>query len=135
MTARWSRSAPPCSKPPAGILRPMPAPPESLSELEQQLTGRLVEFEVLSEAWPKAPRAVDRARIGREHSLALDQIGSLQRHITVSRAETLADAAVQLRRLEVIIADRLMLSLDWRSVTGLVGSIRGAVERAADTAT
>ena len=31
---------------------------------------------------------------------ALDKIGSLQRHITVARAETMADAAVQLRRLE-----------------------------------
>ncbi len=54
-------------------------------------------------AWPKAPRAVDRASIGREHSQALDKIGSLQYRIIVLRAETLADAAVQLRRLEAIV--------------------------------
>ena len=57
---------------------PMPSPSESLLELEQQLAGLLVKFEILSAAWPKAPRAVDRASIGREHSLALDEIGSLQ---------------------------------------------------------
>ncbi len=53
----------------------MPAPSGHLIELEQQLAGLLVQFEVLSEAWPKAPRAVDRASIGREHSQALDKLG------------------------------------------------------------
>ncbi len=56
----------------------MPASAGHLVELEQQLAGALVQFEVLSEAWPMAPRAVDRASIGREHSQALDKIGSLQ---------------------------------------------------------
>ncbi len=106
----------------------MPAPSGSLVDLEQQLAGLLVEFEVLSEAWPKAPRAVDRARIGREHSQALDKIGRLQRRITVARAETLADAAVQLRRLEAIVDTGAMLSIDWHGLTRLVGSNRDAVE-------
>ncbi len=79
---------------------------------EQQLAGLLVQFELLSEAWPKAPRAVDRASIGREHSQALDKIGSLQYRIIVLRAETLADAAVQLRRLEAIVDTGAMVSID-----------------------
>ena len=47
--------------------------------------------------------------MGREHLQALDKIGSLQHRITISRAETLADAAVQLRRLEAIVANGAML--------------------------
>ena len=100
----------------------------------EQLASLLVQFEVLGEAWPMAPRAVDRASIGREHSQALDKIGSLQHHITVSRAETLADAAVQLRRLEAIIDTGGMLSIDWCGLTRLVSSIRGTVERAVEGA-
>ena len=106
----------------------MLAPSGHLVDLEQQLAGLLVQFEVLSEAWPRTPRAVDRASIGREHSQALNNVGSLQRRITVSRAEKLADAAVQLRRLEAIVG--AMLELDWRGLTRLVCSIRSAVERA-----
>ncbi len=113
---------------------PMAAPFGHLVDLEQQVAGLLVRFEILSEAWRKAPRAVDRARMGRERSQALDKIGSLQRRITVARAETLADAAVQLRRLEAIVANGVMLSLDWHGLTRLVGSIRGAVELEVDRA-
>ncbi len=90
----------------------MTTPSGHLVELEPQLAGLLVQFEVLSEGWPKAPRAVNRARIGREHSQALDEIGALQQRITVSRAETLADAAVQLRRLEAIVDTGAMVSID-----------------------
>ena len=108
----------------------MPDPSGHLVDLEQQLAGLLVKFEVLSEAFPLPPGTIDRARIDREYSLALDEIGSLQRRITAARAETLADAAVQLRRLEAIVADRLMLSMDWPGLRRLVGSIRAAVERA-----
>ena len=49
---------------------PMPASAGHLVDLEQQLAGLLVQFDFLSEAWPMAPRAVDRASIGREHSQA-----------------------------------------------------------------
>ena len=41
----------------------------------------------------------------------------------------LADAAVQLRRLEAIVDAGAMLSIDWRGLRRLVGSIRGAVDR------
>ncbi len=44
----------------------MPAPSGHLVDLEQQLAGLLVQFEVLGVAWPKAPWAVDRGRFGRE---------------------------------------------------------------------
>ncbi len=90
----------------------MPAPSGHLVELKPQLAGLLMDFELLSETWPRAPRAVDRARIGREHSQALDEIGALQQRITVSRALTLADAAVQLRRLEAIVDTGAMVSID-----------------------
>ena len=93
-----------------GSLAPMPASSDHLVDLEQQLAGLLVQFEFLSEAWPMAPRAVDRASIGRERSQTLDKIGSLQHRITVTRAETLADAAVQLRRLEAIVDTGAMVS-------------------------
>ncbi len=49
-----------------------------------------------------------------------------------SRVETLADAAVQLRRLEAIAGAGAMLELDWRGLTRLVGSIRAAVEQAVE---
>jgi hypothetical protein len=43
----------------------MPAACESLVTLEQRLVDTLLHFEKLSEAWPKAPGAVERAGIGR----------------------------------------------------------------------
>ena len=65
---------------------------------------------------------------------ALDKNGSLQQRITVARAVTLAvtlaDAVVQLRRLEAMVGAGAMLELDWRRLTRLVVSIRAAVERA-----
>ena len=42
-------------------IRPMPDPSGHLVYLEQQLAGLLVQFEVLSEAWPMAPRSIERA--------------------------------------------------------------------------
>ncbi len=108
---------------------PMTAPSGHLVELEPLLAGLLMEFELLSEAWPKAPWAVDRARIDRENSQALDEIGALQQRITVSRAETLADAAVQLRRLEATVDTGAMVSIDcdsqadkWAAQVQMMGS-------------
>ncbi len=46
----------------------------------------------------------------------------------------LADAAVQLRRLEAIVDTGAMISIDWRGLTRLVVSIRCAVERAVSEA-
>lgn len=42
----------------------------------------------------------------------------------------LADAAVQLRRLEAIVDAGATLSIDWRGLGRLVGSVRAAVEGA-----
>ncbi len=46
---------------------------------------------------PRAAHVLDRAKIGRQRSDALSEIGRLQQRII----ETLADAAVQLQRLVV----------------------------------
>ena len=53
-------------------------------------------------AWPRAPRVLDRAKIDRRREEALSGIVALRDRIVTARAETLADAAVQLRRLEVM---------------------------------
>ncbi len=52
-------------------------------------------------ARPRAAHVLDRAKIGRQRSDALSEIGRLQQRIIEARAETLADAAVQLQRLVV----------------------------------
>ena len=44
----------------------MPAFSETLPVLEQQLTERLLAFELLDEAWPRGRTAIERAEIGRE---------------------------------------------------------------------
>ncbi len=55
-------------------------------------------------AWPHAPHVLDRAEIGRHREDALSGIVALRDRIVTARAETLADATVQLRRL-VVMAD------------------------------
>ncbi len=80
----------------------MLAPSESLVTLEQGPAERLLAFELLDEAWPRGRSAIERAEIGREREDALSEIVTLRRHIATARAETLADAAVQLRRLVVM---------------------------------
>ncbi len=81
------------------MIRPMPAPSETLPALEQRLAERLLYFERLDEAWPKGRTAIERAEIGRHREDALSGIVALRDRIVTARAETLADAAVQLRRL------------------------------------
>ncbi len=76
----------------------MPGPSETLSVLEQRLAGRLLDFERLGEAWPRGRTAIERAEIGRHCEDALSGIVALWNRIVTARAETLADAAVQLRR-------------------------------------
>ena len=81
------------------IIRPHArAPPEILPALEQRLVERLLDFERLDEAWPRGRTAVERAEIGRQREDVLSGIAALRGRIVTSRAETLADAAVQLRR-------------------------------------
>ncbi len=79
----------------------MPDPSESPAVLEQRLTERLLDFERLDEAWPRGRTAVERADTGWQREKALSEIITLCQRIATSRAETLADAAVQLRRLAI----------------------------------
>ncbi len=48
-------------------------------------------------AWPHAPHVLDRAKIDRRREEALSEVVALRDRIITARAETLADAAVQLR--------------------------------------
>ena len=75
----------------------------TLVELESELEALLVEYESLSRAWPKEPHAVARAEIGRQVDDALARIGELQYAIVAFPADTLADAAVKLRRLDALL--------------------------------
>ncbi len=70
-----------------------------LAALERELTGLLVGYEILRTAWPKAPTAIDRARIGREIDKAECHILEIYTTIAATEARNLADAAVQLRRV------------------------------------
>ncbi len=118
-----------------GISAPMPAPSESLVALESRLAEALLEFERLDAAWPKGRTAIERAKIGRRREDALSEIATLRHRIATGRAQTLADAAVQLRRL-VAEADTEGSSL--RGLLGepdmrkLVASVLAVVEREAD---
>ena len=75
----------------------------SLVELERELEGLLVEYESLSRAWPREPDIFTRVKIGRRVENALGQIVRLQHAIATAQAKTLPDAAVQLRRLAVLL--------------------------------
>ncbi len=75
---------------------------ETLPALEQRLAERLLAFELLDEAWPRGRTAIERAESGWQREDALSGIVALRDRIVTSRAETLADAAAQLRRLEVM---------------------------------
>lgn len=119
---------------PSAIIHSVPS--DSLVGLESRLAERLLEFEYLDVAWPKGDTAVERARarIGREREDTLSEIVALRDRIARGRAETLADAAAQLRRL-VVMADEeprphaLMASPGAR---GLVASVLAVVEREVD---
>ena len=111
----------------------MPGPTESLPALEQYLTERLLAFELLDAAWPKGRTAVERAEIGRQREDALSEIVALRNRIVTARAETLADAAVQLRRLEVMADEdpqpHVLLAVP--DARRLVASVLAVVEREA----
>ena len=114
----------------------MPEPAETLPALDQRLTDALLGFDRLDEAWPKGATAVERAEIGRRREEALSEIVSLHQHIVAGRAETLADAAAQLRRLVVIAQERpdpraLLSSPGARS---LVASVLAVLEKEAASA-
>ncbi len=114
----------------------MPAASKTLVSLEQELVGRLLAFERLSNQRPRGRTAPERAEIGRQRSIALLDVETLQQRIMRAQAATLADAAVLLRRL-VALADaneapnprRLFAEPD---VQQLVASVLAVVEREAD---
>ena len=111
-------------------------PSESLPALEQRLAERLLAFEHLDAAWPKGRTAIERTEIGRQCEDALFKIVALRNRIASGRAETLADAAVQLRRLAVMADEEprphvLLASPDARR---LVASVLDVVEREAECA-
>ncbi len=81
-----------------GIPAALKEPGAGLVDLERELEALLVEYDSLSRAWPKEPHAVARAEIGRQVEDALGRIYELQRAMTGTQAETLPDAAVQIRR-------------------------------------
>ncbi len=71
----------------------MPGPSETLPALEQRLAGRLLDFELLDEAWPRGRTATERAEIGRQREDALFEIVTLRQRIVTARAETKAVGA------------------------------------------
>ena len=106
----------------------------TLVELERQLEDTLIEYGRLREAWPKQPGAVARAEIGRQVEDALGRIYGLHHAITQTQAETLPDAAVQIRRaLAAIEAHdcKSPFAEVERSEIKLLGSALAVVERVA----
>ena len=94
----------------------------------------MLAFERLDEAWPRGRTSVERAEIGRQREDALSGIVTLRNRIASGRAETLADAAVQFRRLVVMAEEEprphaLLAPPDARR---LVASVLAVVEREAD---
>ena len=61
----------------------------NLVELEREHHALLIEYESLSQAWPKEPDILTRAKLGRRVEDALGQILRLQRAIAASQATTL----------------------------------------------
>ncbi len=106
----------------------------TLAELKSELEALLVEYESLSRAWPKEPHAVARAEIGRQVEDALGRIYGLHHAITRTQAETLPDAAVQIRRaLAAIEAHdcKSPFAEVERTEIKLLGSALAVVERVA----
>ncbi len=117
-------------------------PDVSLVDLERELEGLLLEYESLSRAWPKEPDILTRAKIGRQVEDALRRICELQHAIGTTQAKTIPDAAVQLRRLAVLLDGqgapilRLQAALEdqGEAVRRLLASALAAVETAGASA-
>ena len=114
------------------ISTPMLAASETRPALE-----RLLDFDLLDEAWPRGRTAIERAEIGRRREDALSGVAALRDRIITSRAETMAGAAVQLRRLAVEAeaegssVHEMLAEPDMRR---LVASVLAVGEREADAA-
>ena len=102
----------------------MPAP--YLPSLERRLEALMLELERLYQARPGLPDVLARAGAGQRIDELLDEIAELEREISLARASTLADAAVQLRRLAASIDGGNEVS------ARLLASALGAVERAVE---
>ena len=117
-------------------------PDISLVDLERELEGLLVEYESLSQAWPKEPDIQTRAKIGRRVENALGQIVRLQHAIATAQARTIPDAAVQLRRLAMLLDGQVAPIVRLKAVHGnqgedmrrLLASALAAVEAVAHNA-
>ncbi len=103
----------------------MPAP--NLPALERRLEVRLLDLDRLQRDRPKAPRALRRAEMGRQIDDALAEIRELEQEIALARASTLADAAVQLRRLAAWIDGANEVPA--RLLASALGAVEKAVER------
>ncbi len=64
----------------------MPAPSDSLVDLEHQLGERLLAFERLGAAWPRGRTVIERAEIDRQPKDALSGIVALRQRIVTARA-------------------------------------------------
>ncbi len=97
-----------------------------LPAIEQRLEAHLLELDRLQRERPRAPGALQRAEMDRQIDDALADIRDLEREIALARASTLADAAVQLRRLAAWIDGGNEVP------ARLLASALGAVERAVE---
>ncbi len=107
----------------SAIFAPMPA--ADLPFLERRLEACLIELDRLQRERPRAPGALRRAEMGRQIDDALAEIRDLEREIALARASTLADAAVQLRRLAAWIDGEMPARL----LTSALGAVEKAVEQ------
>ncbi len=101
-------------------------PAADLPSLEQRLEACLIELERLHQVRPSLPDALGRAGAGQRIDELLDEIAELQQEVEKSPAETLADAAVQLRRLAAWIDGANEVP------ERLLASVLRAVERAVE---
>ena len=132
--AAWSRACPFSASGKFALPFLRPATFETLPVLEEQPAGRLLAFERLDEAGLKGRTAIERAAIGRRREDALSGIVTLRQRIVTARAETPADATVQLRRLVVMAeeAPRPHALLASPDVRRLVAPVLDVVERAVE---
>ena len=98
-------------------------PDAALLAWEAELEALMVEWADLDDAWPKGKTAMERYEIGCRHRDCLARIREIQQAIVDTEARTVAGAAVQLRRLEVLL-DRE----DRATAIRLLASALGALE-------
>ncbi len=97
-------------------------PDADLIAWEAELTELLLEHARLEAAWPKGAAAVDRAGFGRLLEEVLDDIAEIHEFIDDARPQTLAGAAVLLRRVLAAIGD------PGKGEPRLVGTALGTIE-------